>query len=83
MELLNEVHLERAADTAVLQGDERVVLLGHNPALLDKGSIDIHFTDIIDDNGEENTFIITQDTVEQRCFSATQIACDEQDRYFI
>jgi hypothetical protein len=76
MELLDKVHLKRAADTTVLQSDERVVSLGHYSALLDKGSIDIHFTDIINDNGEANTFLVSQDTIEQRGLTASQIACD-------
>ena len=34
-ELLHQVHLERTADAAVLEGDEAVVLLPDHPALLD------------------------------------------------
>ena len=82
MQLGDEVHLERAADTPVLKGDERVVLLAHHPALLNKGCIDIHFTDIVDDHRKANALGVRQDTVEKCGLATTEITGNEQDRYF-
>ena len=56
MQLLDEVHLQRAADTSVLQRHQRVVVLTHYSALLDERSIDIHFSDIVHDHGKTNAF---------------------------
>ena len=76
MQLGQQIHLERTADTTVLQCHKAVILLGHHPALLDQRSIDIHFADIIDDNSKANTFLVGQDAVEQSRFSASQITGD-------
>ena len=71
MQLGNQVHLERTADTAVLQRHKRVIVLGYHPALLDKRGIDIHFTDIIDDNGKANTFFVGKNAVQQSGLTAS------------
>ena len=76
MQLADEVHLEGAAYTAVLQGYQGVVLLRHHPALLNEGSVDIHFADIIDDNGKANTFLVSKNTIEQRGLTTSQITGD-------
>ncbi len=52
LQLLDEIHLQCTADTSVLQGHERVVLLVHDTALLDEGGIDVDFSDIVDDDGK-------------------------------
>ena len=57
-ELFHEVHLQRTADTSILQGHERVVFLTDYAPLFDKSSIDVYLTDIIDDNSKLNTFFI-------------------------
>ena len=82
MELLDKVHLERAADTTVLKGDERIVLLGNHPALLNERGIDIHFTDIVDDDRKTNAFLVRQDAVEKCCLAASEITRKQQDRDF-
>ena len=76
VQLGNKVHLEGTAYTAVLQSDKRVVGLRHYSALLVERGIDIHFADIIDNNGKANTFPVGKDAVQQGCFSATQITGD-------
>ena len=77
MELGHQIHLERAADTAVLECYQRVIVLTDHPALLNERGVDIHLADIIDDNGEANTFVIGQNTVQQGCFTAAEIAGDQ------
>jgi hypothetical protein len=83
MELGNQIHLERAADTTVLERNERVVVLAHHPALLNQRSIDIDFTDIIDNDRKTNAFGIRQDAVQKSGLTAPEIAREQQDRYFI
>ena len=65
LQLLHEVHLQRAADTTVLQGHQRVVLLVHDTSLLYKACIDVHLPDIVYDDGELDTLLVLKDTVEQ------------------
>ena len=74
MQLIDEIGLKRAADTAVLQRHERIILLRHYSALLNERSINIHFADIIDDNGKANTFVVGKNTVQKCRFSRTEIA---------
>ena len=77
LELLDEVHLQVAADTAVLQCYQRVVLLVDNAALLYKVGVDVDLADIVYDNSEFDSLVIIEYAVEQGCLSAAQIACDE------
>ena len=74
-ELLHQVHLQRAADTSVLQGNERVVFLAHYTTFLYKVCIDVHLTYVVDDDGKLDAFLVGQDFVEQCCLATSQIAC--------
>ena len=51
-DLGDQVHLERAADAAVLKGYEAVVLLADNSAFLDERSIDVYLADVVYDDRE-------------------------------
>ena len=83
MQLTDQIHLERTADTAVLQRYQRVVVLRHDPAFLNQGCINIDFTDIVDDHRKADTFRIRQDAVQKGCLAATKISGKQQDRDFI
>ena len=63
IQLLHEVHLERAADAAVLQSNERIVLLPHDTALLYHVGIDVYFADVIDNHSKLDALFILQNTV--------------------
>ena len=69
-QLLNKVHLERAADAAVLKGDKALFLLPHDAPLLDEVGIDIDFTYIIDNNRKADAPLIGKDAVDKGCLSA-------------
>ena len=81
-ELFHKVHLQRAADAAVLQCHERVVLLIDDATLLDEVSVDVHFADVVHDDGESYAFLVAEYAVEQCCFSAAQITREQQHGYF-
>ena len=81
-ELLHQIHLQGAADAAVLQGHKRVVLLVHDAALLDKVGIDVHFSEVVHDDREAYALLILQNAVEQGRFSAAQISGEQQHRCF-
>ena len=58
LQLLDEIHLQRAADAAVLQGHERVVLLVDDAALLDEVGIDVDFSDVVDNDGKLDAALV-------------------------
>ena len=82
IDLLDEIGLQGAADASVLQGHQTVVLFADDPSFLDEVRIDIHFSDIIDDDGEFNSFPVCKYMVYQGGLSAAEITCQQQDRYF-
>ena len=64
MQLLYEVHLQGAADTTVLQGDEAVVLLADDTALLNQVGIDVHLADVIHYHGKAYAALVGQNAIE-------------------
>ena len=72
-ELQDEVHLQRAADASVLQGNQRVVLLVNDSALLYEVGIDVHLADVVYDDGKAYTSFIIKYAVQQGCLAAAQI----------
>ncbi len=70
LQLFHEVHLQRAADAAVLQAYERIVLLVHHAAFLDEGSVDVHLADVVDDDCKLDAFLVSQNLIEQSGLSA-------------
>ena len=80
VELLHEIHLKGAADASVLEGDEAVVLLPYDSALLDQGGVHVDFAEVIDDHGELDTFSVGEYAVQQSGLSAAEITGQQQDR---
>jgi hypothetical protein len=78
-ELLYEIHLEGATDTAILQGNKIVVSLRNHSTSLDKFGIDIHLTDIIDYNSKSYPLAIREDTIEKCSLATSEIARKQQD----
>ena len=70
VELLDKVHLQCTADTAVLQCHKTVVALAHDTTLLDQRGVDIHLADVVDDDGEADAFLILQYAVQKGCLTA-------------
>ncbi len=58
VELLYQVHLQRAADASVLQRHQAVVLLAHDAAFLNQVRVDVHLADIVHDDGELNAPLV-------------------------
>ena len=80
IQLLHQVHLERAAYAAVLQRHQGLVFLAHDTALFDEGSVDIYGAEIVHNHGELDTLVVGQDTVQEGCFAAAEITCEQQHR---
>ena len=78
MQLLYQVHLQGAADAAVLQGYEAVVGLVDDAAFLDKVGVDVHFADVVDDYGKAYAFLVGENAVQQCGLTAAQISCEQQ-----
>jgi len=69
-QLFHQIHLQRAADAPVLQGDEAVVFFPYHAPLLDQVGIDVHFADIVDDDCEFDAFFVGQNAIDQCGFTA-------------
>ena len=82
-ELLHQVHLERAADAAVLESDEAVVTLAHHAVLFNEVSVDVHFADIVYDDGELDALAVGKYPVDESGLSASQIAGKQQYGCFV
>ena len=65
MHLLDEIHLQRATDAAVLQGHQTIVFLINNTALLNQVGIDIDFAKVVDNYRKANTALVGEDVVDQ------------------
>ena len=63
VQLLDEVGAERAADAAVLQRYERVILLGDDAALLDERSVNVYLAQVVYDDGEPDSLTVLQNAV--------------------
>ena len=77
VQLFHQVHLQGAADASVLERYQAVVFLAHDASFLDKVGIDVHFTDVVHDDGELDAPFVGKDVVYQGCFPATQITGQE------
>ena len=77
-QLLYKIHLQGAADATILQGHQVFVFLSHNASFFNQLGIDVHFADIVDDNGKLNAALVGENAVEQCCFSAAQITREQQ-----
>ena len=62
-QLFDEVHLQRAADTSVLQGHKTLVFFAYDATLLYQGGIDVHFADVIDDDGKFDAALVGEYSV--------------------
>ena len=47
--------------------------------LLDEVGVDIHFTNVVDDDGKLDALLVLQYAVQQGGLAATQVACQQQD----
>ena len=62
-QLFDKVHLQCAADAAVLKGNEAFVLLSDDASLLDEVGINIHFADVVDDDGKLNALFVGENSI--------------------
>ena len=84
-QLLHQVGLERAADAAVRQGHQVVVVaavaLTYHAALLHQVGVNIHLAQVVDYHGKAIAFLVIEDAVQQRCLSAAEITRQQQHGY--
>ena len=73
MELLHQIHLERTADTAVLQRHQTIIFCADYAAFLNQVGIDVHLAYVVHNHRKTNPFAIGKNTIEKRCLTATQI----------
>ena len=78
VELLYQIHLERAADAAVLQCHKALVAFAHYATLLNQRSVDIHFTYVVYNHSKLDSLLIAKDTIEQSGLAATKVTSEQQ-----
>ena len=76
-DLLHQIDLERAADAAVLQRNEVVVLLCHRAALGDQRRVDIDLADVVDDDRYLVALLVGENMVENSGFACAQITREQ------
>ena len=79
-QLGHQVHLEGAADAAVLEGHQAVVGASHDAAFFHQVGVYVHLADIVHDDGELDSLLVGEDAVEQCGFTASQIAGEKENR---
>ena len=80
--MLHEIHLQRAADAAVLKGHEAVVGLADDTPFTNQIGIDVDLADIVHDHGKPDSFAIVEYAVEQRCLAASKITREQEHGNF-
>ena len=80
--MLDEVGLERAADAAVLQGNQAVVFLAYHTTFGNQVGVDVDFTQIVDNHGEADAAPVVEDAVDQGGFTAAEVTGQQEDRDF-
>ena len=79
--MLHEIHLERAADTSVLQCNEAVVFCAYNSAFLYQVGVNVYFAYVVDYDGKFNSLAVGQYIVEQRGLAAAEVSGEEEYWY--
>ena len=80
--LFEQIRLERAADAAVRQRNNLArVFLGDVSALFNQGLVDVHFANVIDDDGDMVALLVVENVVEESCFAGSQVTGQERYRY--
>ncbi len=83
-QLLDKIHLQRAADTSVLQRHQVArILAAHDAAFLYERRIDIDLAYIVDYHSEAYAALVGKDAVEESCLAAAEIARKQQHRYVV
>ena len=82
VKLLNQVHLQRTANAAVLQRHQRVVRLIDHAVFLDEGSVYVDFTDVVHDDGKADAAPVVENTVEKGRLTTAEITREKQYRNF-
>ena len=83
VQLFHQVHLQRAADAAVLERNQTVVLLVHNPAFLNEACVNVHLADVVHDYGKADSVLVAQNAVQKGGLSAAQVSGEQQHGSFV
>ena len=78
----DQIHLQCAADAAVLERDQTVVRRVHDSTFLDEVGIDVDFAYVIDYDRELDALLVGEYSVDQCSLAASEVSCQEQYRCF-
>ena len=80
-QLLHQVHLQRAADAAVLKGHQAVVSLTDDTTFFNQVGIDIDLAEVVDNDGKLNALAVVKNLVYQCSLAAAEVAGEQQSGY--
>ena len=80
--LFYQVGFQGTANATVLKRYQAIVFLVYDATFLNQVGINIHFAQIVYNNGKLDSLFIRKDTVDQCGFPAAQITGQEQHRDF-
>ena len=80
--LLHQIHFQGATDATILKCHQAFIFLPYNSLFLYKIGVNVHLTDIIDNNRKLNPTFIRKNMVHQCRFSTAQITGQKQYRNF-
>ena len=80
--LFQEVGLEGTADAAVGERDDFAgIFLGDVSALFDERLVDVHFADVVHDDGDVVALLVVENVVEEGGFTGSEVTGEQCDRY--
>ena len=80
--LFQEVGLEGAADAAIRKWHYLAgIFLRDVPALLDERLVDVHFADVVHDDGDVVTLLVVEHKVQEGRLSGSEVTGEQRDRY--
>ena len=80
--LFQKVGLQGAANAAVRQRHHLAgVFFSNVSALFDERLVDVHFTDVVHDDGDMVTLLVVENKIEKGGFSGSEVAGEQRNRY--
>ena len=76
LNVLRHLTFERTADATIGEGDN-ALRVGDVGTIGNEASVDIYFTDVVNDDGNAIALLVVQDAVEERCLASTEVSAEE------
>ena len=82
-QLFHQIHLQRTADTTILQAYKTLILHVHHSILLQEARINIHFAYIVYYYRKLDALLVGQYVIYKGSLTTAKITSQQQHRYFV